>query len=316
MAIGKEENISEDKQRRYIKKCIYLAQRSFDLICFAMLSELWEVKNNKSLQFNAQQMKVLTSYFDNSLEIGICEQFELLRVLHEIFSENELHFPILELGNQVDKVENFSRQMQKDSQLYQVCQFFRGLNKKKQIDLLDSYEAETQLAVFFKFFHFLTNYRMASIKSIGYRQIRNDEPHYLHRYTALGIETKAEKIIYTPNTVHTNSVLLYRGDNYLKNVNLSPFVIDYNALIFEEKATRICFYSSQNWDNSSLQFLSLDDNKLVELKIKGIMQQGGDLNELLLAEENHKIFNLDCVVDQFNEARQCLVGDELDNDNL
>ncbi|MBK7408117.1 MAG: hypothetical protein IPJ40_08670 [Saprospirales bacterium] len=190
---------------------------------------------------------------------------------------------------------------------------------KSQYDLLDCFEAETLLADFFRHFHFLVNYHMASIKRIGYRQIRNDSPHFLHRYSALGIDSKAnvdaEKINYITDAVHTDAVLLYRGEDYRDHINLFPFVIDYNALTLEHGA-KICFYRSQSIDDGSLEYLFLEDNSIVHLEWKGILKADTDLNEFLLSDENHKQLNLDSVVDHFREARNCLLDDALTFDDL
>jgi len=316
MAIGKED-FSEAKQRKYIEKCIQIAKRSLDLVCFTLVSKLWDAQKQKPRPFSEAQRTVLARRFDGAFEPSVDEQFRLLQVLHEIFSAktDALAFPMPELGE-------FAADLTEGSAFHQICQALQALNEKldkSQYDLLDCFEAETQLAAFFRYFHFLVNYRMASIKHIGYRHIRNADAHYLHHYAALGIDSKAnvdaEKINYTPQTVDTDAVLLYRGDNYAENINLFPFVIDYNALTLEQ-GSKVCFYHCKEISDGSIEYLFLEDNSTIDIARKGLLKPDTDYNELMMNRDNQKILSLDSVVDQFREARRCLLGDEPNFDDL
>ncbi|MDX1905980.1 MAG: hypothetical protein SF053_03035 [Bacteroidia bacterium] len=316
MAIGKED-MSEAKQRKYIEKCLQIASRSLDLLCFALISRLWDAAQQPPHNLSAAQQAQIARRLDEAFEPSLPDQFELLCTLHEIFSqpENGLTFPIPELGD-------LGKALEDGSSFQQTIRHLHALNEKldkAQYDLLDCFEAETQLAAFLEQLSFLVSYRMASIKHIGYSQVRHADPGYLHRYAALGIDSKAhidaEKIYYTPRTAHTDAVLLYRGDLYHEYINLSPFVIDYNALTGEHGA-KICFYRSLDISDSTLEYLFLEDNSLVRVEKKGILKPDSDFNELMMSPENRKVLNLDNVVDQFREARRCLGGETLNFDDL
>jgi hypothetical protein len=316
MAIGKED-FSEAKQRKYIEKCLHIVKRSLDLVAFTLISKCWDRQKQQAFQLSEAHKTVLANRFNNSFELSILEQFRLLQVLWEIFESNEntLILPMQEL-------KNIATQLKEGSALQQICQRLQTLDDKldkAQYDLLDCFEAESQLADFFNHFYFLVNYRMASIKQIGYRQSRNADPRYLHRYAALGIDSKAnvdaEKINYTAETVHTDAVLLYRGDNYQENTNLFPFVIDFNALSFEH-GSKICFYRAQDLNDGNLEYLFLEDNSIVYLERKGIIKPDTDYNELMLSNDNQKTVNMDSVIDQFRAARTCLIGEEINFDDL
>lgn len=186
-----------------------------------------------------------------------------------------------------------------------------GIKTQASFDQADGHQAEKRLTDFLVPFRFLVKYKMASIKHIGYRQIRKANPHYLHRYAALGIDSKAnenaEKINYTEMPTHTDSVLLYSGNDYGSGINLSPFVIDYNALTLE-KGTRICFFHLSSMDDGSLEYRVLDDNSLLHLEPYHLPVEGADFGDLLMKEENLKKLNLDNVVSDFAEARQALTA--------
>lgn len=308
MAIGQEE-LSEAKQRKYISKCLDIARHCLGLLSAILLSRLWDEQKAKPRTFDERERKNLSAFFDNSFELSLPERFSFLQILHRIFSkkENPLAWPLPEW-------EGFAPALASGSIFHQACQALAALNErldKAQYSLLDCFEAEKQLALFFQDLHFLANYRMASIRHIGYQQPRNTDARYLHRYTALGIDNKAnidaEKINCTPETVQTDAVLLYRGGHYSEHISLSPFVIDYNALTFEHGA-KICFYRSQAIDGDILEYLFLEDNSLVRLEKQGILKPDTDLNDLMMEKEKHKILNLDRVVEQFMDARSCLLG--------
>ncbi|MFN0215048.1 MAG: hypothetical protein ACKVT2_12400 [Saprospiraceae bacterium] len=310
MAIGKED-FSEAKQRKYIEKCLHIAKRSLDLVNFALLSRLWDAQKEKARQFSEPQRTVLAHHFDNPFECSLDEQFRLLETLYEIFSlkENALDFPLPELVNFVAKLEA-------NSTLRQSCHALQALNEKldkAQYDLLDCFEAEKHLATFLGQFPFLVYYRMASIKRIGYRRIRKAAPFFMHRYTALGIDSKAnidaEKGNYTMQPSDTDAVLLYKGEDYQESVNLSPFVIDYNALSFEHGA-KICFYHSADLSDGSLEYLFLEDNSIVRVEMTGTLKDDADFNELMMSNEKWKNLNLDNVVRDFRLARRTLLGDD------
>lgn len=304
MAIGKED-YTETKPAKYVRKCITIVKRSLDLVNFAFLSRFWDTQQTSSVPLQANEKELLGQIFDRHFEQTVTEQFELLRVLDGIFSTHALKklFPEFRLGEQAVALQ-------------QICAAFGELNQvldKGEVTLLDCAEAETQLAQFFQIFHFLVKYNMASIKRIGYKQMRHVDPRYLHRFAALGIDSKAnidaEKVIYTPQTVHTDAVLLYLGDDYQDNINLFPLVIDYNALTFEH-GVMICFYQGKNIADGSLEYRFLEDESTLHIEAKGLLQGDIDYNELMLTEDNQKLLNLDQVVAALEEARMTVLQDD------
>ncbi len=309
MAIGKED-MSEAKARKYIEKCLQIAKRSLDLVNFTLLSALWDAQKERSRPLSEAQKSALAHRFDHPFEATLEEQFNLLALLYGIFEDpsHGLKLPMPELAD-------MPNQCRAGSALNQCCQQLHALQEKldsARYDLLDCAEAENQLAVFLAHFYFLVHYNMASMKRIGYRQIRDEVPHFLHRYAALGIDSKAnvdaEKVKYTQLPAHTDAVLLYQGDDYRESINLSPFVIDYNALTFEQGA-RICFYRSADLDDGSLEYLFLEDNSLIKLEMTGTLRPDADYNEVMMSDEKWKNLNIDNVVRDFRDAHRTLRGE-------
>lgn len=308
MAIGKED-LSESKQRKYIDKCLHIAKLSIDLLCFALLSRFWDIQKQKYLPLTGGQHETLSYFFENTFGLSFEEKVHLLKTLIDIYDERSLELPFSEL-------KGFGTELHEGKEFFEVCRKLQLLNQnldKVQFSLLDCFEAETCLTTFLTHLRFFVNYNMASIKKIGYQEIRNADPHYVHRYTALGVDGKAnynaEKINYTPQTVHTDAVLIYKGEDYSDNIDLFPFAIDYNALTFENGA-KICFYRSRNFSDDSLEYFFHIDNSVNFIEYKAILGSKPEYNELLKDKDNRKIMNLDMVVTQFEDARKCILGNE------
>lgn len=303
MAIGKEA-FSDAKQRKYIQKCIGIVKRSLDLVNFTLLSKLWDIQKAKQLHFSEAEKTELNQFFDRNFEQSIQEQFQLLNTLIQLFAEHKIEQPFSEF--------KFAEHQGK---LKAVCKEIQQLNQtldRGEYSLLDCFTAETQLATFFQSFSFLVQYSMASIKRIGYKQMRHVDPRYLHRFAALGIDSKAnvdaEKVIYTADTVHTDAVLIYKGQDYKENINLFPLVIDYNALTFEHGA-KICFYQGKDVADGSLEYRFLEDDSNIQIELKGVIQEDTDYNQLMLKEESQIALNLDQVIIAFEEARRTVLND-------
>ncbi len=313
-AIGKEE-FSENTRHTYIGKCIHLARRSLDLVVFALVSQLWEEQKKQSRTLDAAQTRALSDFFDRAFEPSLSGQLHLLETLHGLFQAHQLPFPLPEL-------KDFGSNFQPDSAFRKAVTVLQDIdaqfgNKKDSPE--DCLAAEKALTDLLAALHFLAACRMASIKRIGYWQIRTEAPRYLHRFAALGIDSKAnvdaEKIDFTDETAHTDAVLLYRGDRYQTGINLSPFVIDHNALIFES-GVKACFYRARALADEQLEYCFLEDNSLVNVAWKGVIRPDSNLNELLFDPENQKAYNLDNVIAQFRDARKCILGDALSFDDL
>jgi hypothetical protein len=305
MAIGKEP-FSETRHHKYVEKCVHIVKHTLDLIIFSHLSKLWDLAQEDAINFSDAEKKLLTQRFDAPFEPTIPEQSELLLALIRVCSgmQDRMILPLPELTVLMDQPEMANEFMK-------VCKRFEQLQGDIH-DIQDCFEAEQNLAIFLGFFGFLSQYRMASVKVIGYRQIKNYRPGFVHRYIALGIDNKAnvdaEKVEYNQDATYSDSVLIFKGDNFKESINLFPFVVDYNAINFEQ-GSNICFYRSLPLDDKRLEYFSLETGKPVIFEKTGVLEQKKDLSELLGDAENSKLLNKECVYDRFMEARRCILNE-------
>lgn len=310
MAIGKEP-LSEAKQQKYIRKCLTIAKHTLELVNFTLLSSLWDVQKNRSLVLSDPAKAAVQAFFERNFEASLPEQLQLLGALEQVFADHQLPHPFPEFNFQAATAG-----------LEATTEALQTLNKtldRSDYTLLHCTEAETSLADLYDIFFFLVNYKMASIKRIGYKQMRHADPRYLHRYAALGIDSKAnvdaEKVYYVPDTVNTDAVLLYKGDSYEENINLFPLVIDYNALTFEH-GVKVCFFQSKDLIDDTLEYRFLEDESIIHIEKKDILQPNVDYNELMLKEENQILLNLDQVRTAFEDARKTILQDTLNLDDF
>jgi hypothetical protein len=311
MAIGKED-FSLIKQQKYVEKCISIIKRTLDIVNYALFSILWDYSQENEVVLNELEREILTQRFDSPFEPDVLEQLDLLYTLIDIYNNplNSITVPIPELERIYNNPKN-------KYGLKKVCEDIHSLTNKK-FDVIDCWIIEINISEFFKYFSFLTAYQMASVKKIGYRQIKNYKPGFVHRYIALGIDNKAnidaEKVDYEENATYSDSVLLFQGDDLKKSINLFPFILDYNAISLEQ-GSKICFYRSLPIEKDTLEYTFIDDNCTVKFEKKGILDENKNINELMLSEENMRTLNIECIVDRFFEARRSILK-EIDFNDL
>jgi len=315
MAIG-EESFSDEKLRNYIENCIITTRRALELVCFSLLSKLWDSQQIKYQPLNANHSEVIKHFFDDSFERDILRTIDLLKTLIDVFDQNTIEYPLPELSSAKDLLKA-------DSDFVLACEKMQSISKRYDNETytsLDCYEAEKQLTTVLQGLNFLAAYRMVSIKAINYEEMRNTQKFYLHKYTSLGISMKSginpEHVNYTEEPINTSAVLLFSGQNYSNSINLFPFVIDLNALTFEG-GVKICFYTSRNLEDESLNYHFLDNNQIENLASKNIIQTLNNpdeekarnaLNELMKDEQKRIDYKLDMVIRMFQAAGNTILG--------
>ena len=235
------------------------------------------------------------------------EQIALLRKLILIYKNHQTESPILLISD----ILNIADQFEKDAELYSISTKLELSGNNPTI--LDCYFAEKQLIAFFEKFSFLVNYKVASMKKIEYFNIKNLDAGYLHHYVNLGysrksLETEERNFDNRANSISslfTNAVLLYKGNDYAENINLFPFVIDYNALTLE-KNSKIALFRQPAFDEECLEYVFLDTDEVFELEYKGIAEQKDNKNVVFLTDDDMIIYNKDSVLTTFRMIEEKL----------
>jgi hypothetical protein len=313
IAIGKEE-FSMNKQKKYIENCQLTAKRALQLLCFALISKLWDYKKDDPFTLSPDQTETCNNFFEDEFEWEINGFVHLLKTLLEIYKANNLAFPINELNN-------FKDQLQPNAPLVTAVLKLQALTvslDRPSFTMQECFDAEDNLSTVLTTLHFLVGYKMMSIKNIAYSEMRNTRPHYLYRYTDLvGIDNignktqEQEKLKYEESPINTDAVLLYK-ETYRQSLNLFPFIIDINGLSMDG-GQKICFYTAKGNMDGSLSYSFIEDNSVVKVKNTKTLRPGIEINELLADPAKLKDMRYDAVFNLFREAKITITGIE-DND--
>jgi len=308
-----EEDFSESKMKRYLENCQLTAKRALQLICYALISKLWDHQQNNNVKLSQAQTNTLVKFFKNAAEESLNGFADLLKTLIDIFSENNLDLPFPQLKELRPNLQAGSSFVDACANLLSVS----DLLKNSSYTVNNCIEAEKDVTVVLESLSFLAEYKMISIKDIDYDQQRNDkEGLYLHNYILLEGDSQANninqgKVRKETSPIISYAVLLFK-DNYRQNINMVPFIIDYNGLALTG-GSKICFYSFCNtYDDLNLNYSFIEDNSKVTIK-KSRNPKPNDkdiqaVNKWLANPENRKDMNFDNVFNLFNEAKKTLAG--------
>lgn len=248
MAIGAQGNAAENNtaagnRKNYIIICHLTAFRAMQLLCFTLLSKLWDEKS-KGHQYGEAQVKLIKSFFNSPVEMPLTAYRRLFSTLLAMFDEKQLEYSISEL-------KDFALNMVPGSPFIAACDFLNTLPQSAYTED-DCKAAENSLTVMLEHLSFLTGYTMDSIKNVEYFGLRNIKQYYVHNYTALGCDenTTIDLVKQQDAPLNTYAVLLKNTKiAYQPKLNLFPFIIDANALL-SEKGAKIYFFSAASADGS------------------------------------------------------------------
>ncbi|AYL97792.1 hypothetical protein [Mucilaginibacter celer] len=294
MAIGVQGDVAENK-KNYIVICHLTALRALQLLCFALLSKLWDEKNSER-HYDETQINKIRLFFNSPLEMSLTAYRNLLSTLLLMFDENNLEYPISELKGISDK-------MQPESDFVKACNFLNSLPGSAYTET-DCVEAENSLTIVLEHLSFLTNYTMESIKNVEYFGLRNIRQYYIHKYTALGCDenTLIDLVKQQDVPLNTYAVLLKNTKiTYQPKLNLFPFIIDANALTSEQGA-QIYFYSSANTDGSLKYSFWEDKDKTI------VINQPSAENDYNQGSKHFDASRSLDVVTLFKDALQAITG--------
>jgi len=229
------------------------------LLCFTMLTQLWDTKNNKETDFKIDDDELVG--FNSFLSLHQENQHtfdfaEMMTSIYNIFDQNNIDLFVPEL-------KGFVLSLKEGGALYQPNLFMMEMKKevltKIAADELTSFclQAESHLTKIMKQCAFFSKYKLLTIKSIEIVKKRHTKATYklqnvmLDRVTAGVLDDILEKDVYTDD----RSVILVRSIEEMENyLNLSPFVIDENALTGNEKS-KLYFYAFKEDDKYIYTFI-------------------------------------------------------------
>lgn len=301
IAISKE--TGSDKAVKFCQECNRIVYITLNLSEFALISKLWDSVQINKVALGPDAKDAIRQRLNTPYQLSIMEHLDILHGLIDIYVTNadKIQLPIPELGRIQPLIEH-------NGDVYTACE------KLSEIaDEGDCAGAEEALSSVLCAFNFFMRYNIVSMKMSRYEKTRTDSMKYLHRYVKLGLDNKAnmdmEKVNLTDSAIITDSVVMYEHSFSDPNsINLYPLVIDLNTL-HRERGSKICFFNLNPMIDSSLEYLSLDDHSTVVLDTKKIMNKVDDLSDLFSSNEDVAAYNVDIMIDTFNQLQQSLLGE-------
>ena len=231
-------------REQYLNVSIAITKRTLQLLCFSFVSGLWDNSKDKKPALADADKELIKKFFNARTDLTITQLVNLLKILVNIFKLQSWSYFF-------EEIKNLEEDLNKDdSNFIKNCVNIDGFATKIQTEqpLPAIEEIEKELTDFCVSVGFLANYKMVSVKDIGYEKLRSQEKaQYLHTYTLLGVKNEknnnGQKFNYEKDElVNTDAILLFK-DNYQKGLNLFPFVIDINAITDQrDQLVKICFY--------------------------------------------------------------------------
>ncbi len=252
-----------------------------ELLLFALLSQLWDLKfSQPDFKVPEESKEVVAHYFKmEKEEMSFYDYLHLISALRKIFDANEVHYFIDELGHMRQLMYDDEQYADAHQFLQMIKQQLYKDNAKFDADELNALclHAEDHLSYIFKTLGFLVKYKLVTVKDIGLIKERHKAPEYrvkkvfLDNITAGLLDEESMSTTFTA----TNSVILLKSKkNLTEYLNLSPFIIDENALIGEKKS-KLFFFShfdinTEDWHYkfayNTADKLCINDEKYPDVK--------------------------------------------------
>jgi CHAT domain len=252
-----------------------------ELMVFTLLSQLWDTKFlNKEAAISEEAKTVINQYFQQEVEeLSFYDYMKLLRSIRGVFEDNNIEFF-------VDEFSTLRKLIYEDETFSGAHEYLQKIKQHlyKEKDKISGEEmrnycinGERQLSNIFNKLGFLVKYKLVTVKGIGLIKARHKNPSYRVKKVFLDNITAGlldEEAMYDTFTDNNAVILLKAKTNFADYLNLSPFIIDENALIGENKS-KLYFFSHYDKVSGNYHYkfafntgdkLIINDQKYPEIK--------------------------------------------------
>lgn len=262
------QKLSEKFDEERLRQLSAAYRKSIELFSFLMLSDIWdaELKKRKPLDLNDAERRQLQAFFElNEFTAPAFDYFQLADALLTITNRNDIRFYL-------EALNHYPEGWAGNETLAKANEHFNFMRTVLENDvpsrLIEPYclASEQQLTSVLCEWYYLSQYKMAVIKNIEVRQIKNMPPvKYKHvmvpldnNYNDVGHKDTSQDL---DEPTDMESVLVYQ-DRLNHNLNLSPFVLDENALL-REYNSKIFFFHHRTETELHYHWIENETNTLV-----------------------------------------------------
>lgn len=251
-----------DMQR--LQQLLVTYEVTVQFACFALLSQLWNARV-------ASPAMVISG--DDAAEIGgflalsgdqqpMFDYVKVIAAAGRVLQQHAIPPFLAELPRLMDALQEDAF-----SAAHRFLEATRAEMARGSVgnDAVSAYcaQGEAHLGTIMAALSFLVRYKLGTVKNIDMRKERNKPPQYVHRIvklTRISAPTMDQPEVFAGFT-DTASVILLRSFKKLADyLNLSPFVIDENALATPpEDKSKLFFYSHHDAASDSYHFRFVSD---------------------------------------------------------
>lgn len=241
------DKVSVDRLQRMVN----LYSVSVEFLAFVMIAQFWdEFYHNQELNIPKSQGLILFDFAEadpNTFESF--NYFDLIRAISDIFDLNNISPFVKEFSELKQAVFEDSELLNAHLALEEMKIHLKGTIAADEIE---SYcvQAEEHLCTLFSHIGFAAKYTMATIKSIELDKERHADPNFRHNLVILNrlmesIGVLDDVLVSNVYSDNKSVVLLNNEDAVYPYLNLSPFIIDENALSGQYNS-KLFFYRYTN----------------------------------------------------------------------
>ena len=232
------------------------------LFAFAMLSQYWNVRfDNPALKIDDSQRTAIDAFMkiDAASEPAF-DYLSLILTIETVLTANDIPAFMKECSGLAaalsDGPGNTARAFMNEMR----SELAKGTPPGDEVESF-CVQAETHLGEILKNLAFLVGYKLATIKGIAIRKTRHKPAEFRHRQVLLDRVTAGfidSDEVRTAFTDNESVILLKDLQDVSQYLNLTPFIIDQNALTGNE-STKLYFYQFTDQGGGACHYYSIAD---------------------------------------------------------
>lgn len=239
--------LSEEVNTDRLSKIVQVYNVAAEMLAFILLAQLWDEKyNSPKLNISDESFNVIKGFLELTPEdYASFSAISLIRSLADVLDANGITPFVTELSD-------LRKAYYADDVFQRACLFLEEMKRELAgtigADEIESFcvQAEDHLCAVFSKIGFSAKYTLATIKTIELLKKRHEPPNYRHNLVVLDKITAAfgvlDDILISSQFSENESVILLHDEEEISPfLNLSPFIIDENALAGQQNS-KIFFY--------------------------------------------------------------------------
>jgi hypothetical protein len=225
--VGSVKQVDEDT---YISQCQVVYKLCLQLTCFALLSIILDHQDKITGSFHK-----LKEWLESGTKLKLSEWRELLKELIDICIKDRIANIFTGL-----EVEQFVKHLEKNTEFYEACLGMEAISTIDEQGIEKCLKAEKYLTTILSIFSFWSIHKLVSVKDVKLVKFKKEEPQYIKNIQILGLESSNQVFKLDDKPIDAFSIFM---QNSTTLINLSPFVIDFNAFHNHQEALLSVFES-------------------------------------------------------------------------